>query len=99
MPPQTDGDPLERGLRQKLLARTREDLAAMRAAAQAQDFPIVVRLSHRLAGAAGALGLDALSHAARELERDGEKGDAPQVRSRLDAVAAELDRVIALPAH
>src|SRR4051794_30567073 len=91
-------DPLERGLRLQLLARTREDVHAMRAAAQSRDFPIVVRLSHRLAGAAGALGLDALSHAARELQRDGERRDAPRVRARLDAVAAELDRVIALRA-
>jgi len=88
-------DPLERGLREKLLVRTREDVNAMRSAAQSQEFSIVVRLAHRLAGAAGALGFESLSEAARALQRDGERGDAPKVRARLEAVAMELERAVA----
>lgn len=98
MSPLPDG-PLERGLREKLLVRTREDVMAMRSAAQARDFPTVVRLAHRLAGAAGALGLDALCAAAQALQRDGERGDAAKVRARLEAVAMELERAAAASAH
>jgi len=85
-------DPLENGLRQKLLTRTHDDMDTMRSAALAQDFSIVVRLAHRLAGAAGALGLDALCEAARALQRDGERADAARVQLHLDAVATELQR-------
>ena len=85
-------DPLERGLREKLLARTRDDLESMRAAAQRLEFPTVVRLAHRLTGAAGALGLDALYEAARALQQGGERRDAVLVNAHLDAVAAELER-------
>jgi len=88
-------DSLEVLLRRKLLTRTREDVDAMRSALQSAEFPLVVRLAHRLAGAAGALGLEALSHAARELQRVGERGEAPLVQARLEAVVAELDRVAA----
>ena len=97
--PHLPDDPLERGLRQKLLARTREDVDAMRSAAHAGEFPTVERLAHRLAGAAGALGLDALCDAARALQLDGERNDAEQVQARLDAVAVELERATALAAH
>src|SRR4051794_32150613 len=90
-------DPLEHALRQKLLARTRDDVSAMRSAAQSREFAVVVRLAHRLAGAAGALGFDALCDAAQALEAHGERRDATQVHARLDAVAAELERARALP--
>jgi len=93
------GGPLERGLREKLLVRTRDDVRTMRSAAKAREFPVVVRLAHRLAGAAGALGLDSLSEAAQALQRDGERGDAPRVRARLEAVAMELERAAAPGAH
>jgi HPt (histidine-containing phosphotransfer) domain-containing protein len=85
-------DPVEHGLRQKLLARTRDDVDEMRSAAQAREFPVVVRLAHRLAGAAGALGFDALCDAARALQLEGARGDGAQVHARLDEVAAELER-------
>ena len=97
MSPLPDG-PLERGLREKLLARTREDVKSMRSAAQAREFALVVRLAHRLTGAAGALGLDALCEAARALQHDGERRDAAQVHARLDAVASELERARGLHA-
>jgi HPt (histidine-containing phosphotransfer) domain-containing protein len=97
--PHWPDDPLESGLRQKLLVRTHEDVNAMRSAAQAQEFSIVVRLAHRISGAAGALGLDALCEAAGALQRCGEQCDAEQVSLRLEAVAIELERARALGIH
>src|SRR3954468_10427242 len=85
-------DPLERGLREKLLARTRHDVEALRSALAAGDFATIVQLAHRLGGAAGALGLEALSNAGRELEREGERRDAARGKARLAQLAHELAR-------
>src|SRR3954470_1170959 len=85
-------DPLERGLREKLLARTRHDVEALRSALAAGDFATIVQLAHRLGGAAGALGLEALSNAGRELEREAERRDATGIQARLAQVAQELAR-------
>ncbi|HZZ92936.1 MAG TPA: Hpt domain-containing protein [Usitatibacter sp.] len=85
-------DPLERGLREKLLGRTRADLARLNRALDACDFPTIVHLAHRLGGAAGALGLEDLSVTGRELEREGARGDAAAVRARLGLLVEALAR-------
>jgi HPt (histidine-containing phosphotransfer) domain-containing protein len=93
MPPLPD-DPLERGLREKLLARTRADVRVLHRALETGDFPTIVRLAHRLAGAAGALGLDDLGTTGRELELEGARGDASAVRVRLGLLDEALSRAV-----
>jgi HPt (histidine-containing phosphotransfer) domain-containing protein len=90
-------DPPDSGLREKLLGRTHGDLEALHCALAAGDFPTIVHLAHRLAGAAGALGLEALSAAGRDLEREGERRDADSVKARLAHVAHELARASGHP--
>lgn len=87
--------PREEGLRERLLLRTRQDAAAMRSALAAHEFPMIVQKAHRLAGAAGALGLDALGGLGRMLEGQAARADADAVRRTLGALGRELDRVAA----
>src|SRR5437763_5624348 len=82
-------DPPDTGLREKLLGRTRGDLETLHRALARGDFATIVQLAHRLAGAAGALGLEALSAAGRDLEREGERRDATGVQARLAQVAQD----------
>ena len=86
--------PCESGLRERLLLRTREDVVAMRSALAAHEFPVIVRKAHRLAGAAGALGFDALGAAGHALEREAATRDALGVEACLEALAGELDRAL-----
>jgi len=92
-------DAPERALREKLLRRTHDDLQALRHALGTRDFPTIVRLAHRLTGAAGALGLESLSATGRELEREGERHDAVAVHERLGELSDELARVAARGGH
>src|SRR4051794_2403163 len=85
-------EPPDSALREKLLARTRGDLETLHSALAAGDFLTIVQLAHRLGGAAGALGLEALSAAGRDLEREGERRDAASVQARLAQLAHELAR-------
>ena len=87
--------PHEEGLRERLLLRTREDLGAMRSALAAHEFASIVRKAHRLAGAAGALGLETLGATGHALEREATGADVNAVRLALEAVARELDRAAA----
>jgi HPt (histidine-containing phosphotransfer) domain-containing protein len=91
--------PLERALCEKLLARTRDELASMRSALAERDFAALVQLAHRLGGAAGALGLAALADAAYALEKAGERGDLPGVTARFGLLERELERTAALIGH
>lgn len=85
----------ERELREKLLLRTRDDVGAMRSALVSHHFPLIVQKAHRLAGAAGALGLDALGDLGRALENEAAVGDASAVRTSLEALSRQLDLALA----
>ena len=87
--------PGEEGLRERLLLRTREEVGAMRSALAAHDFALIVHHAHRLAGAAGALGLDALGAIGHALEGEAARADAEAVRRTLEALGRELDRAAA----
>ena len=63
-------------LRAALVRRTREDLAHMRSALAEGDYGSLRRLGHRLHGAAGALDLEALALAGRDIDRCAAAGDA-----------------------
>jgi HPt (histidine-containing phosphotransfer) domain-containing protein len=79
------------GLRRKFLARSADDLAALRAwsedGAPADD--ATHRLVHRLAGAAGTFGFLALSDLAKQVDNrlaGGEGADAAEVEALVSAL-------------
>jgi HPt (histidine-containing phosphotransfer) domain-containing protein len=83
-------DPADIPLINELLARSAGDLAAMRAAAAAGELAPVVSLAHRIAGAAGAFGLERLASAARDAERAARNDRLADARAALEALAAAL---------
>ena len=83
-------DPADIPLVNQLLVRSAGDLAAMRAAAAAGELSPVVPLAHRMAGAAGAFGLERLAGAARDAERAAREQRLADARAALDALAAAL---------
>lgn len=87
--------PSERGLRERLLLRTQDDVGAMQSALVAAEFATIVQKAHRLAGAAGALGFEALGAIGHALEREATAADSGAVRARLQALARELDHAFA----
>lgn len=78
-------------LRLRFVARCGEDRAAIAEAAAGGDAERLKHLSHKLAGAAGTFGYEALSAAAREVEDQLDLGQAPDAASlrRLDERLAE----------
>lgn len=60
-----------------------------------EDFAAIARAAHRLKGAAGAIGADALSKVAAAVEHAAKGGDLPGVRRLDDSLAQEVARVAA----
>jgi len=60
----------------------------MRGAVHRGELEAIARLAHRLVGAAGALELDALEAAARDLERVASAGDASASRASIEQLAS-----------
>ena len=93
-------DPLD-SLRNRFLARCREQLPLLRAAARREDTDgdargTLVRTVHSLAGAGGTFGFSEVSHLASHLEAllTGENGVGQgDIRAALNALIAELERV------
>ena len=93
-------DPLD-SLRNRFLARCREQLPLLRAAAHREDTDgnareTLVRTVHSLAGAGGTFGFSEVSHLASHLEAllTGENGAGQgDMREALNALIAELERV------
>ncbi|WP_044559618.1 Hpt domain-containing protein [Azospirillum sp. B4] len=92
------GVDLVRQIAEKYLDDAPASVAAVRAALEAQDLPLLQRLIHRLGGGAQTVGLEALSQQARKAEhaiRAGraEEGlrEATRLLARVDGDLATLD--------
>ena len=62
---------------------------------ETEDFGTIARAAHRLKGASGMMGADALSQVAAAVERAARDRDLPVVRNLDDALAKEVARVAA----
>lgn len=62
---------------------------------ETEDFWTIARAAHRLKGASGMMGADALSQVAAAVERAARDRDLPVVRNLDDALAKEVARVAA----
>jgi HPt (histidine-containing phosphotransfer) domain-containing protein len=82
-------DPLA-ALRAKFVARCAEDLAVVRAG---PDAPDLARVIHRIAGAAGMFGHDALGALAGRIDDDAQAGGGFSEQD-LAALAAALERTV-----
>ncbi|MBB6253855.1 Hpt domain-containing protein [Nitrospirillum iridis] len=92
------GVELVRQIAEKYLDDAPSSVAAVRAALDAQDLPLLQRLIHRLGGGAQTVGLEALSQQARKAEhalragRDDEgKLEAARLLARVDGDLAALE--------
>jgi len=81
----------EDDLRLALAARTTADLREMRDALGRGDLQPLVRLGHRLLGAAGALELHALADVGRDVMHRAAAGEARAASDALDRLAALLE--------
>jgi HPt (histidine-containing phosphotransfer) domain-containing protein len=77
------------------LAEEPKRLAAIGAAVQAGDLPLVRHHAHSLKGAAATLGLEPLRDAARELEFAARDGRAETLEPGVSAIRARMDEVFA----
>ena len=82
---------LEDELRVALAARTTADLREMREALRHGDLQPLVRLGHRLIGAAGALELHALEDAGRDIMHRAAAGEVQAAREAVERLAALLE--------
>ncbi len=71
------------------------NLAAMQSALDEQDLAHLAFLAHSLKGAAATMCAPALRDASHELERAARAGDQPRAAEALDALARNLDTVLA----
>ena len=81
------GGDLEDGLRRQLLERTGGDAQRMLAALGRSDWDTIAALAHRLRGAAGALGLDALAGHGAAIEAACREKDVMRVREGVERLS------------
>ena len=82
----------EDDLRRQLAVRTGDDLREMRAALGRGELQVLARLGHRLLGAAGALELDELAAAGREIMDRAASGEAAGAGNAVERLAAILEQ-------
>ena len=75
------------------LENRRKDITAMQEALERGDFETVRVLGHSMKGAGGGYGFDAITEIGAALERAAKDRNADEIRLRVDALAAYLDRV------
>ena len=80
----------EDDLRQRLAERTGDDVREMRAALQRGELAVLARLGHRLLGAAGALELDRIAAAGREIMDRAAAGEAAGAAEAVERLASLL---------
>jgi signal transduction histidine kinase/CheY-like chemotaxis protein len=70
-----------------------KDIAVMRDALERGAFETIAILGHRMRGSGGGYGFDTITELGGVLEQAGGRGDAPEVRRRLDELGAYLERL------
>jgi HPt (histidine-containing phosphotransfer) domain-containing protein len=80
-------------LSRRLLERSRAEALDMGLALERGDHASIASTAHRLAGAAGAMGFEALGDVGRRLQRAAEARDALAVAEQLRTLGHELERL------
>ncbi len=91
--PDGDYDPFVKELMPGYLARRREELSRLEAAAAEGDFEALRVVGHNLHGSGGAYGLPRISELGRDLENAAHERDEAGVRAIIDAMRAFIDTV------
>jgi HPt (histidine-containing phosphotransfer) domain-containing protein len=86
-------DPELEALIPRFLANQRKAVVAMRQAWEAHDYPTLRDLGHRMKGAAGGYGFDALTDLGWAIEEAAKANNALDLQQSLEALGAYLNRL------